>query len=159
MKSISSSSLRFAGLFSLLFVGISGASPAQAAGHARVSPQISAQISAHECSVDLRYRGPRDARYFVSGSRLEGAPAQKRVESWLNAGAAPIQHQDSLGIVRYREVSSAKVAPRVMEQKWVGVGGCEGLVRALLVEVCTYDAANSACETQCRFDGNEGFCP
>lgn len=132
---------------------------ALAAASARVSGGREVIRSEQECKVDLRYRGARDAHYTVSGSRLEGTAALKRIAVLLEAGAAPLRHRDALEIVRYNEVSSTQVAPRVMEQRWVGVGGCEGLVRALLVEVCTYDSSHSACETQCRFDGNEGFCP
>jgi hypothetical protein len=146
-----------AAIFPILVLTL--ASQAGAAGAGRMSDDRGEISSEQECRVDLRYRGPRNARYAVSGSRREGTPALKRIAGLLEAGASPLRHRDSLGILRYNEVTSAQVSPRVMEQKWVGVGGCEGLIRALLVDVCTYDTQNAACETQCRFDGNEGFCP
>jgi hypothetical protein len=146
-----------AAFFSVLALAL--ASDALAAGAGRISDDRGEISSEQACKVDLRYRGPRNARYAISGSRSDGTLALKRIAGLLNAGASPLRHRDSLGILRYNEVTSAEVALRVMEQKWVGVGGCEGLIRALLVEVCTYDTQNAACETQCRFDGNEGFCP
>jgi hypothetical protein len=143
----------------LALVSLAAVSSALAAGSARVADDRGEIRSEQECKVDLRYRGPRNARYAISGSRSEGTLALKRIAGLLNAGASPLRHRDSLGILRYSEVTSAEVALRVMEQKWMGVGACEGLVRALLVDVCTYDNQNAACETQCRFDGTEGFCP
>jgi len=120
--------------------------------HATQTPSLP---SLNECKVAQRSKAGPNRSLQIIGTRLEGMAAQSKILQLIDRGNPPVAHQDELGVIRYQMVTES----RVLDSAWLGVGGCEGLVEALGVEVCTFDSTLIACETQCRFRGQEGFCP